>query len=208
MGLLDDVLSSVTGQRSAPSASPASGNGMASMLMPILMAIMANKAGAGGAGGLGGGQGGLGGMLSGNAGGAQGADQSGGLGGLLGSLLGAGSSLGASASMPGGSLGGTLSGMLGGGGLAGALGQLVSSFQQSGHGGAVESWVGNGSNASIGPQEVNDALGPDTLDQLSEHTGMPQSDIASQLSQWLPQIVNKLTPNGRLPTPDEASKWN
>ena len=208
MGLLDDVLGSVTGQGNARSAGDTSGSGMASMLVPILMAIMANKAGVGGAGGLGGmlggGQGGLGGMLGGSAAGAQGAGQSGGLGGLLGSLLGGRGSSGANASMPGGSLGG----MLGGGGLAGALGQLVSSFQQSGHGNAVDSWVGNGPNASIGPQEVNDALGSDTLDQLSKHTGMPQNDIASQLSQWLPQIVNKLTPNGRLPTPDEASNWN
>ncbi len=194
MGLLDDVLGSVTGQGNGRSTS---GGGMASMLLPILMAIMANKAGADGAGGLGG-------MLGGNAAGAQVAGQSGGLGGLLGSLLGGGGSSGANASMPGGSLGG----MLGGGGLAGALGQLVSSFQQSGHGNAVDSWVGNGPNAPIGPQEVNEALGSDTLDQLSKHTGMPQNDIASQLSQWLPQIVSKLTPNGRLPTPDEASNWN
>ena len=180
MGLLDDVLGSVTGQGTGGRGVNAAG-GMASMLMPALMAILAAKAGSGGIGNSGG-------MFG------SGAGQAGGLGGLLGSVLGGGQ-------------GGSLGGLGGGSGIAGGLGQLVQSFQQNGQGAAVNSWVGSGQNQAIAPHQVTQALGPDTIDQLSQHTGLSQEDVATQLSQLLPQVVNRLTPHGRLPTTDEASQW-
>lgn len=188
MGLLDSILGQVTGQNAN---APAGGG--ASALLPALMTIMAAKAG-GGAGGLGA----LGSMLGGAAGSAPAGG--GGLGGMLGSLMGGGQG------MQGGSAGG-LGGMLGGGGVAGGLGQLLQSFEQSGDGAAAQSWVGNGANAPVSPDQVGQALGPNTIDQLASHTGMAQTDVMSQLSQLLPQAVHQLTPNGRLPTADEASQW-
>ncbi|MGI4769662.1 MAG: YidB family protein, partial [Janthinobacterium lividum] len=136
----------------------------------------------------------LGGMLGG-AGGS--ASAGGGIGGMLGNLMG---------SAQGGQAGG-LGGMLGGGGIAGGLGQLLQSFEQNGHGAAAQSWVGGGANASVSPEQVGQALGPDTIDQLASHTGMSQGDVMSHLSQVLPQAVHQLTPDGRMPTSDEASQW-
>ena len=184
MGLLDDVLGSVTGQ-SAGGTVNNPGGGAASMLIPALMAILAAKAG-------GGGMGNLGGMPSGGAGQAQ----SGGLGGLLGGLLGGGNQ-GA----------GGLGGLLGGGGIAGGLGQLLQTFQQNGYGNVANSWVGSGQNQPIAPHQITEALGPDTIDQLSNHTGLPQGEVASELSRLLPQVIDRLTPQGRLPTATEASQW-
>ena len=97
--------------------------------------------------------------------------------------------------------------MLGGGGIAGGLSQLLQSFEQNGHGAAAQSWVADGANASISPDQVGQALGPDTIDQLASYTGMAQGDVTSQLSQLLPHAVHQLTPHGRLPTEDEASQW-
>ena len=97
--------------------------------------------------------------------------------------------------------------MLGGGGIAGGLGQLLQSFEQNGHGAAAQSWVDDGPNASVSPEQVGQALGPDTIAQLASHTGMSQGDVTSHLSRVLPQAVHQLTADGRLPTSDEASQW-
>ncbi|MGI3899389.1 MAG: YidB family protein [Janthinobacterium lividum] len=187
MGLLDSILGQVGGQ-SANSTTSGSGGGAAA-LMPALMAIMAAKSG-GGTGGLGA----LGGMLGGAGASASGGN---GMGGMLGSLMGG---------AQGGQAGG-LGSMLGGGGIAGGLGQLLQSFEQNGHGTAAQCWVSDGANASVSPEQVGQALGPDTIAQLASHTGMSQGDVMSHLSQVLPQAVHQLTPNGRLPTSDEASQW-
>ena len=107
----------------------------------------------------------------------------------------------------GGGLGGLLGGLLGGGGLAGGLGQLLQQFGQNGHGAVANSWVTTGPNRAISPDQLLEALGPDTVDQLSQQTGVPRDQIGTQLSQVLPQAVDQLTPEGRLPTHAEASQW-
>lgn len=192
MGLLDSILGQVGGQ----SSTGASGSGGgASASLPALMAIMAAKSG-GGAEGLGA----LGGLL-GIAGGSSALGSGGGIGGMLGGLMGSGSQ-----GQQGGS-GGGLGGMLGGSGIADGLGQLLQSFEQNGHGGAAQSWVGNGANAQVSPDQVGQAFGPDTIDQLARHTGLSQGDVMSHLSQLLPNAVHQLTPEGRVPTTDEASQW-
>ena len=187
MGLLDSILGQMGGQ---PANTSGAGGG-ASALLPALMAIMAAKSG-GGAGGLGA----LGGMLGGAGNAAP--TGGGGIGGMLSGLMGGGAQ--------GGSSGG-LGGMLGGSGVAGGLGGLLQAFEQNGHGATAQSWGGGGANAAVSPDQVGQALGPDTIDQLAGHTGMSPGDVMSHLSQVLPQAVHQLTPNGRLPTSDEASQW-
>ena len=120
----------------------------------------------------------------------------GGVGGMLGN--------------PGSGLGdgqGELGGLLGGGGGAGGLGALVKQFTQAGHGGAINSWIGNGQNQAIAPHDLGAALGPETVGQLSQQTGMGSSDLLSQLSQLLPGVVDQLTPQGRMPTEQEHAHW-
>ncbi|HST95289.1 MAG TPA: YidB family protein [Microvirga sp.] len=103
-----------------------------------------------------------------------------------------------------GSAGG-LGDLLGGG--SGGLGGLLDSFNRSGHGEIANSWVGPGENRSIAPGQLADALGPDTVDELSQQTGMPQQDLLSQLSHVLPGVVDQLTPQGRLPREDELDRY-
>jgi uncharacterized protein YidB (DUF937 family) len=104
---------------------------------------------------------------------------------------------------------------LGGGLVAGGLGGLVGSglggllerFQQNGRGDVFHSWVGPGANEAISPGDLAGALGDDTVDELSREAGMGRDDLLSQLSEALPQVVDGLTPGGRLPDEDEESRW-
>ncbi len=95
-------------------------------------------------------------------------------------------------------------GFLEGGGLLGGLSGLVGKLASGGAGAQVNSWVGPGANQPIDPSHLGAALGPDVLNQLSARTGLTQQQLIDQLSQVLPKLVNNLTPNGRLPTPQEA----
>ena len=92
------------------------------------------------------------------------------------------------------------------GGLLGGLGGLLEKFQQSGHG-VAKSWVGTGQNQPIPPGSLGSALGPSTIKALSEKTGLSEQQVTAQLSQLLPGLVDKLTPQGRLPTHGELARF-
>jgi uncharacterized protein YidB (DUF937 family) len=81
----------------------------------------------------------------------------------------------------------------------GGLGALVSKFQQGGLGEAVGSWVSTGQNLPISADQLSGVLGNDTIAGLAKQLGMSGGDVAGQLSQLLPQVVDKLTPNGQVP---------
>jgi len=100
--------------------------------------------------------------------------------------------------------GGSGGNFLDGGGLLGGLSGLVGKLTQAGAGPQVNSWVGNGPNQPIDPSHLGNALGPDVVAQLSQRTGLSQQQIMDGLAQVLPQLVHNLTPNGRLPTAQEA----
>jgi len=109
----------------------------------------------------------------------------------------------------GGGLGGILGGLLAGGAagsvLSGGLGDLLKQFQQNGQGDAANSWVGTGANKTIAPGDLANALGADQLDQLSSQSGLSRDELLQGLSQYLPQVVDHLTPEGRLPNETEVS---
>ena len=130
--------------------------------------------------------------------GRPGGDVSAGLPGGLGGALG------------GGGLGGLLGGLLGGAAAGtavnGGLGGLLKQLQDSGQGDVARSWVGTGPNKHISQGDLASALGTDTLDELSGQTGMAREDLLSGLSNYLPRFVDQLTPDGRLPTEDEAGR--
>jgi uncharacterized protein YidB (DUF937 family) len=135
------------------------------------------------------------------------------LGDILGGLLSGGSASGTT--QPGGGslnhllrggLGGLLGGSAAGSVLSGGLGNLIRDLQSSGHGDVADSWVHPGPNRQIAPRDLEHALGGDTLDALSRQTGMDRNDLLEGLSQHLPELVDRLTPQGRLPTEDEASR--
>jgi uncharacterized protein YidB (DUF937 family) len=216
MGLLDILTGMQNGPRGQRQPSD-SGGGMSPITMALLGLIAYKALKGGGLGNIfGGGQparpGGVdrpaslppgGTANAGNAGG-------GGFGDILGGLLGSGSGN----TRPGGSLndlipgglGGLLGGAAAGSVLSGGLGSLIKDFQNSGQGRAAQSWVGTGPNQEVVPEDLEAALGADTLDTLSKQTGMQRDDLLGGLSQHLPGFIDQLTPNGRLPTEEEASR--
>lgn len=122
--------------------------------------------------------------------GAQGqqAQQSGGLGGIL-SMV---------SSNP--QIMGAIADMLGNDGGQGGLAGLVAKFQQAGLGDVIASWVGTGPNQAISGDQLTQVLGGDAMAGMAQKMGMNSGDLAQQLSQLLPGMVDKLTPSGQAPT--------
>ena len=114
------------------------------------------------------------------------------------------------AGMSGGGLSSGLGGLLAsgaaGGVLSGGLNELLKQFQQSGYGDVAKSWVGTGPNKGISPNDLAKTLGADQLDTLMTQTGMSRDELIAGLSQVLPEVVDKLTPQGRVPTEQELSR--
>ncbi len=84
--------------------------------------------------------------------------------------------------------------------VVGGLGDLIGRLTAGGAGQQVNSWVGPGQNQPIEPGQLGGALGGGVLEELSKRTGMSQQELLSQLAAVLPQLINSLTPNGRVPT--------
>jgi len=103
-------------------------------------------------------------------------------------------------------LGGLLATGAAGGVLSGGLSDLLKQFQQTGHGDVASSWVGTGPNKSIAPQDLANALGAEKINTLIAQTGMSRDELLQGLSQYLPQVVDGLTPQGRVPTAQEAER--
>ena len=105
-----------------------------------------------------------------------------------------------------GNLGGLLSGASVGSVLSGGLRDLVQRFKQNGQGQAADSWVKPGPNQQLGPDQIEQAIGPDVLNTLSQQTGLSRKELLARLTRELPAAVDKFTPEGRLPTEDEAAR--
>ena len=124
---------------------------------------------------------------------------------VIGNLLG-GSQGGASSplgSVLSSVLGGNQAGGVGSGGMAGGLGGLLSQFQQAGLGNIAQSWIGNGANQPVSPQQLQNVFGENQVQDMANQAGMPKGDFLSQLSQHLPHAVDQMTPGGQVP--DEGS---
>jgi uncharacterized protein YidB (DUF937 family) len=138
----------------------------------------------------------------------------GGLGDILGGLLGGRSTGAPAGTKPGGGLadmlpgglGGLLGGAAAGGVLSGGLGNLMKELQERGYGDVTKSWIGSGQNQDIAPRDLEHALGSDTIETLAQQTGINRDELLAGLSDHLPDLVDQLTPHGRLPTEEEAAR--
>ena len=92
------------------------------------------------------------------------------------------------------------------GSILGGLGDLIGKLTAGGAAPQVNSWIGPGANQSIQPGQLGSALGQTTLDDLAARTGMSREELLNQLSAALPQLINHLTPNGRMPTLADLEK--
>lgn len=197
MGLLDQILGGMLGGQ----------GGLGGMLGGAQ-----GRDGQGSGGGLGGVLGDLlGNVTSGQQGSPQqtqpGAPQTGGggLGGLnpvLIAVLGMLASRAIGGMMQGGQAGGSApqggpdgQGGQGGGGLDGLLEQ----FRRGGMGSAFDSWVGRGSNEAVEPQQLEQMLGKDSIHDLAVRMGISDAEASRQVADVLPDVVDRLTPDGRAP---------
>ena len=104
-----------------------------------------------------------------------------------------------------GGLGGLLAGGAAGSVISGGLGDLLRQLQQNGQGEVANSWVGTGQNRPISPNDLATALGADQINSLMSQSGLSRDELLSGLSQHLPDVIDHLTPDGRLPTESELS---
>jgi uncharacterized protein YidB (DUF937 family) len=150
-------------------------------LLPIVLGMLTNRGG-GAAAGSGGG---------------------GGLGDILGGMLGGG---GGTARSGGGGLGDILGGMLGGGSRgAGGLGGLLEQFQRAGLTEQANSWVSTGQNLPISPDMIGQVFGGGALSQIARQAGISEAEASQGLSQILPEVVDRLTPDGSVPDLDQLT---
>jgi uncharacterized protein YidB (DUF937 family) len=105
-----------------------------------------------------------------------------------------------------GGLGGLLAGGAAGSVINGGLNDLLKQFQQSGQGDAVDSWVSKGPNKEISPGDLSKALGADQINSLASQSGLSRQELLDGLSQYLPKVVDHLTPDGRLPSENELAR--
>jgi uncharacterized protein YidB (DUF937 family) len=87
------------------------------------------------------------------------------------------------------------------GGLTDLIGKLTAGGVPQ-----ANSWIAHGPNEPVQPGQLGSALGQNVLAELSQRTGMSQQELLSQLSTVLPQIINHMTPNGRMPTLADLEK--
>ena len=178
MGLLDVL----NGMQNGPRGNRGLGGGMSPITMGLLglLAYKAIKSFSGNA------------AQPGTAPAGPGGGAFGGLGDLF-KGLGAGGGMGAGA----GGLGGF---------LTGGLGDLLKQFQGAGKDDVAKSWVGTGQNQPITPTDLGKVLTAEQIDFLMARTGLSREELLAGLSEQLPQAVDHLTPEGRLPTPEEMNR--
>lgn len=92
--------------------------------------------------------------------------------------------------------------LFGGKGLQGIISQLTS----AGLGQHVQSWVGTGENQKVSGQQLQQAMDPAALQQMSRQTGMPADQISDHVAQALPHLVDQATPDGEVPSRDPLSQ--
>ncbi len=97
---------------------------------------------------------------------------------------------------------------LSGGTLSAGLSDLVNRFKEAGRQASAESWVSDQANMPLAVQDLEAALGPETLESLAEKTGLSRAELLLRLNTALPEVVNRFTPNGRLPNEAEAREFS
>src|SRR5215470_8676654 len=185
MGLMDVLNGMQNGPRGPRTPSPAGSGGMSPLTMALL-GLLAFKA------------------LKGLTGSAPAASPAGPVampgGGSTGSGLPSGA--GGLGDLVGGLFGGRNAGSV----LSGGLNDLLKQFQQNGLGDVASSWIGSGPNKAISSKDLASALGADRINALMAQSGMSRDELLSGLSQQLPDVIDQLTPDGRVPTEHEAAR--
>jgi uncharacterized protein YidB (DUF937 family) len=99
-------------------------------------------------------------------------------------------------------------GGLTGGALSGGLTDLLRRFRRNGPNSSVaDSWVSSGPNKPVSPAELERTLGAERVEWLVAQTGMSKEELLAGLATSLPDAIDKLTPEGRIPTEEELERF-
>lgn len=82
---------------------------------------------------------------------------------------------------------------------SGGLGGLVQSFQENGLGGIISSWIGTGENQPISADQIRQVLGSDAIQNMAAKAGIAPEEISGKLAEILPGVIDRLTPEGKVP---------
>jgi uncharacterized protein YidB (DUF937 family) len=96
-------------------------------------------------------------------------------------------------------LGQVRGGPAGGRGAAGGLGGLLEQLQHAGFGEQADSWVSRGANKPIPPDAMTQIFGRDGIEQISQQAGISEDEASRGLSELLPEVVDRSTPDGDVP---------
>ncbi len=94
----------------------------------------------------------------------------------------------------------------GGGGLVRGLADFMGRFTNPVQAAKAQTWVDTGRNGELAPGDLEDVLDDDTIADLSAKTGLGRTELLARLSSLLPDAIDQMTPEGRLPTEEEAHK--
>ena len=81
----------------------------------------------------------------------------------------------------------------------GGIGGVLQKFEGAGLGGVAQSWLGGGQNQAVSPDQVQGALGPEAVSQVAGQLGVPPDQAAGHIAQFLPMILDHLSPGGQAP---------
>jgi uncharacterized protein YidB (DUF937 family) len=98
-----------------------------------------------------------------------------------------------------GGMGGLLAGGAAGGALSGGLNDLLKELQKHGFADTADSWVGPGQNKTIAPGDLAKVLGADQIEAMMQHSGLSRDEVLEGLSRHLPEVIDRLTPEGKVP---------
>ncbi|MEO7032124.1 MAG: YidB family protein [Burkholderiaceae bacterium] len=82
---------------------------------------------------------------------------------------------------------------------SGGIQGLMDSFKNQGVGGLLASWIGNGENQPISAEQIQSVLGSEKVQAIADKLGISTADASAKLAGLLPQVIDKLTPNGQVP---------
>lgn len=81
----------------------------------------------------------------------------------------------------------------------GGLGGLIDKFNNQGLGDAISSWISTGENQPVSGEQITNTLGTDTIQKIAEKLGIPDTEVSRNLAALIPQVIDRLTPEGTVP---------
>jgi uncharacterized protein YidB (DUF937 family) len=89
---------------------------------------------------------------------------------------------------------------------SGGLQGLIQTFKEKGLGDAMGSWISTGENQAVSGDQIQQVLGGNLIQQIAQQLGSSKSEVSGGLANLLPDIIDKLTPTGKLPEGDQLSQ--